>query len=159
MILALGVYLPSISSANTGEAYVGADLATMDDETGWKVFGGYGINENISVEAGYASYASEKDKGTGVKASITGFELGASLKLPLEGKLGIIGKAGITFWKLDFDGAGIYYDIEEDGNDFFIGVAGEYKVQNNLNIRGGVDKYIGDLDDARLSVGVIYKFK
>jgi hypothetical protein len=156
--LTIATAMPTITSAEGG-GYAGMDLGVTDEQTGYRFFGGFKINSTIAIEGGYISYLSEKDKATGIKLDMTGFEVGPTLQLPLQGKLDILARAGITFWKVELDGAGYLYNAEGKGNDFFVGIAGEYEVQNNVSIRAGLDKYVGDFDEVRMSAGVVYNFK
>lgn len=152
----------SIASANTGGSYVGGDFGSMDGENGWRVFGGYGINQNMSFEGGYASYYSEKgsDGVNTAKVGVNGFEVAGVYKNPLSGGISLLGKVGMSFWKSEVKLNSQRVNLlENDGKDFFIGFGLEYSIQNNIGIRGEMDLYQGDIDETRMSVGVVYNIK
>ena len=154
-VLAIGI--STTASANTGGAYVGGDFGSMDSENGWRIFGGYGINKNISFEGAYASYY-DKKSSSGAEASISAFEIAGVFKNPLNEQISLFGKAGMSFWKGEVknNGRKLY---DNDGKDFFFGGGLEYDIQNNIAIRGELNMYQGDIDETRMSMGVVYKIQ
>lgn len=154
----------SIASANAGDIYVGADLGTMNSETGYRLTGGYGINENISIEGSYISYAEDEEtyydgfSSVDVDVDITGFEIAGIYKFPLQDKITAFAKGGMSFWDAEASVSG-YGSASDDGSDLFIGGGVEYPLQNNLSLRGGIDLYLGDIDENRLYGGLTYDIK
>jgi hypothetical protein len=79
--------------------------------------------------------------------------------MPLQDKITAYGKGGMTFWEYDVKGTSLFNNGELDGSDLFLGAGVEYPLQNNLNLRGGIDLYLGDFDDTRINAGITYRVK
>jgi OOP family OmpA-OmpF porin len=131
--------------------YVGGEVGTFDiedeDDTAFKITGGYQINRTFAAEVSYGNFF---DKG-GVE--ITGFELVGVATFPLANKFSAYGKLGFLMWEAEGFGQ------SEDGTDLTFGLGVQYDVTNKLGIRAGWQRYDADDSDADLfSLGVIYRF-
>lgn len=133
--------------------YIGGDVGSADvgpeDDTSFRIFGGYTINRNFSAELGYGMLF---DKG-GVE--ITSLELSGVASYPLTNNFSIFGKLG--FARVTVEALG----IDDDDTDLTYGLGVQYDVSRNLGIRGQWQRYKQDVlvDDVDvLSVGVIYRF-
>jgi hypothetical protein len=133
--------------------YVGADVgsfdsdAVNDDDTAFKILGGYQINRNIAAELAYGMLY---DKGG---FEITTWELSGIYSLPLGNKFSVFGRLGFAMW--DAEGGG----FSRDGTDLLFGLGGQYDLTNKLGIRLQWTRYDVDDEDADLfSLGVIYRF-
>lgn len=110
-----------VTMADMDGGAIDADLATLglttrttvdDQDFGFKVFGGYRFNRNIAIEGAYTNFgkfSSHTDvlaggSGTG-KGEWTPWSLNVSGVgiIPLGETFEIFGRAGASFWNLDFD--------------------------------------------------------
>jgi OOP family OmpA-OmpF porin len=129
-------------------AYVGLDVGQTDvgpeDDTGWKIFGGYRFNQNIAAELGYGLLF---DKG-GVE--LTSLEAVAVGMFPLANQFSIIGKLGFAMLEADPGG---------DETELTYGIGAQYDVTRNLGVRLQWQRYSTDPDDIDfISIGVLWKF-
>ena len=132
--------------------YVGGDIAKVEveseDDTGFRILGGYEINRTFAAELGYTSLF-DKD---GVE--VTAFELVGIGKFPVANSFSVFGKLGLAMWDAEIDGVG-----SDDGTDLTYGVGVQYDLTSRLGIRGQLQWYDVDEADADvISVGVIYRF-
>lgn len=115
--------------------------ASIDDEdTLWKLFGGYRMNDHVAFEAAYADLGSY-DVTTTVTAPFAArnhgeFDATALLVdvvgiLPFADRYEVFGKVGLAVWEIGVDvsgtagGARVSPDFDDDGSDFHyaVGVA------------------------------------
>jgi len=158
------------SSPNTGNpVYVGGSLglSTADDfcnksescnesDLSWKVFAGYDINSSLSIEAGYNSLGTISSS-TNV-SEVSGLELAAVGKMPLNNQVGVFGKAGLFKWTADNN------DGERSAIDIMYGIGADYKINDNVSIRGEWESF-NDIetksnqtsDIQMISAGVTYR--
>lgn len=99
-----------------------------DSDMGWKLFAGYDLSERLAVEGGYASLG--KYSGTGATSEVSGFELSAVGKMPLNDQIGLFGKAGLFKWTAD------NHDGERSATDVLFGAGVDYKYNTNTSLRG-----------------------
>jgi len=137
------------ATANTGW-YIGGDIGNAeigsDDDTAWRILGGYQINRNFAAELGYSSLL---DKG-GVEA--TAWELVGIGSYPLGNQFSIFGKLG--FARVEVDAAG----TSTDKTELTYGLGAQYDLTPKFGIRGQWQRYDTDNEVDVLSVGVIYRF-
>ena len=132
--------------------YVGGDIGKVDiedeDDTGWRIVGGYKINRNFAAELGYSSLF---DKG-GVE--VTAWELVGIASFPVANQFSVFGKLGFAMWDVD---AGVFGS--DDGTDLTFGLGVQYDFTPKLGLRGQWQRYdVSDADADVFSVGVVYKF-
>jgi len=168
----------SIAAAGAGDTYVGFSLGNVsqdesgvdiDDAIGWKIFGGYALNDVLAVEGGYTSfgdadYTIPSIFAPGVSASLetTGFEIAAVGNFPVNSQFSLFGKVGLLAWdsEASASGPGGSASDSETGTDVFFGVGGQYEISGNLAIRGSWERYTldGDLDIDFLSASAVFGF-
>lgn len=150
------------------------DLNFDENDTAWKIFGGYNWKLtalNLGVEGGYVNFGSpnqtfDVDIGGGqivpVNLAIepTAINLWGTAGFDL-GLLDIYGKLGMVFWDVDFvaSAAGDSESIGDDGNDIGYGIGGRLNF-GNLGIRLEYEIYdIEDSDDVSMwSLGAEWRF-
>ncbi len=158
----------SIATAGPGDTYAGIsignaspDSSGFDSAIGWKIFGGYEINEILAVEGGYTSFG-EMDGPTilGFSTSVepTGYEIAAVGNFPINSQLSLFGKVGLLAWdfKANINGLG---SNSTTGTDAFYGLGGQYEISGNLAVRASWERYtIEDGDIDFLSASAVFGF-
>lgn len=154
-----------------------APLSCDDKDTGYKIFGGYQINENFGAELGYVNLGKatfsgvDPSLGAGpVSANIKakGFEVLGVGTVPLADKLSAYGKLGFFRWDLDASvtvGA-TSGSLSESGTDVTYGIGLKYDFAKNIGARLewqrykdlGKDATTGKSDVDLFSLGVVFKF-
>ena len=147
-------------SATTGW-YIGGDFGQtdvedIDEDTSWKILGGYQINRTFAVELGYANLF---DKSiSGVDVEVTAWDLVGVASFPLGDKFSVFGKLGFAMWDAEASLPG-FGSVSDDGTDLTFGVGLQYDVSRNLGIRGQWQRYDVEGDADLLSIGLIYRFQ
>ena len=131
--------------------YVGLDIGQTDvgdeDDTGFKIFGGYQFHRNIAAELGYGLLF---DKG-GVE--VTSLEAVAVGIFPLANQFSIYGKLGLAMLEAEVEGFG-----SEDETEITWAIGAQYDVTRNLGVRLQWQRYETDDSIDFLSIGVLWKF-
>lgn len=132
--------------------YVGGDFGKVDiedeDDTGWRIVGGYQINRNFAAELGYSSLF-DKD---GV--DLTAWELVGIAAFPVANQFSVFGKLGLAMWDVDAGALG-----SDDGTDLTFGLGVQYDFTPKLGLRAQWQRYdVSDADADVYSVGIVYKF-
>ncbi len=130
--------------------YAGLDVGQADiedeDDTAFKLYGGYQFHRNIAAEIGYSRLL---DKG-GVK--VTAIEVVAVGIFPVANQISILGKLG--FANVDFKGPG----GSTDSTDLTYGVGVQYDFNRNLGARAQWQRYDSEAEVDLFSIGIVYKF-
>jgi OmpA-OmpF porin, OOP family len=131
--------------------YIGAEVGQADfgseDDTAFKIIGGYQFHRNIAVEAGYGMLFDKE------AAEVTALELVAVGMFPVMDKLSVIGKLGFAQVEVEAPG------FSDDSIELTYGIGLQYDFLRNLGARVQWQRYDSDLDNADvLSVGIVYKF-
>ena len=143
-------------------------LGSCDDtDTGFKVTGGYKINDYLGMEIFYADLGEIDAKGTfmgspvSAEAELDGF--GASLmgSYPMAENVSLYARVGVIEWDADIDvgvsGLGSASE-DDDGTDGVYGVGVQYLFGEQLGVRLEWERY--DLDDEvdMISLGLAWFF-
>ncbi|HEY5810899.1 MAG TPA: outer membrane beta-barrel protein [Povalibacter sp.] len=130
-----------------------------DDDTAWKLFGGYRFNPYLSVEAAYIDFGAPSDRfdtsgsSGDYKVELSGFAPYIIGTLPL-GPVELFAKAGYYFYDVDvtadFDDLGDdVFSSSDSGEDFLYGVGIGATFFDHLNARLEYEKIdSNDVDDA-----------
>jgi OOP family OmpA-OmpF porin len=138
-----------------------------DEDTAWKILGGYQFNKNFAVEFGYTDLVEVSGGGAvgNFSTEATAFELVAVGMMPLADRFSVYGKIGMYRADVDASGTGIFGSVSESNTDLTFAVGVRYDFTRNLGVRAEWQKYqdvgggeIGESDVDVLSVGVIWKF-
>ncbi|WP_354622906.1 outer membrane beta-barrel protein [Psychromonas sp. MME2] len=149
------------AGASIGQSTIDAcsGLTSCDDEDiGWKIFGGWGVNSYLAFEASRVDFG-EIDgyiDGSKVSAEIDGWTVAAKGTLPLSEQFALFGKFGMIMW--DADGGDAASGIDDDGSDLLYGLGAEYMFTDQFSIVGEWEWYDIDEDVDLFSVGVLYRF-
>ena len=156
--------------------------STLDDEDdGFKVFAGFKVNPNISVEAQYVDFGEASlvmqnggsftaegttvinSTGSSATISIEGTSFGVGVLIGTDtGGLYPFVKVGLHSWDMDtsLSGANIATTtLSDDGTDFYYGVGASYDINETLSLRAEFETYDFDGEDVDLlSAGIAVKF-
>jgi OOP family OmpA-OmpF porin len=148
-----------------------------DDDTGFKLFGGYQFNDYLSVEGGYFELGNFDYRSTTTPAGaqygnldVDGWNLDLVGTLPLTPKLSALARFGFNFADTgsSFRGTGAasspQRSIREDNNNYKYGLGLQYAFTEAFDMRLEAERYRvdeasgskGDVD--MLSLGVVYRF-
>ncbi len=151
-----GLYIGgSVGDSRFSDDVMGG-AATDRNGTGHKLYGGYAINRNFSIEAGVArlgkvTSAADEVKGRGLFVDAVGV-------MPLANNFSLLARVGVFNGKLDSTLAG-----DERGTNVKFGAGVEYAINKNISVRGEWERYrfdaLGVKPDADLySIGLNYRF-
>jgi hypothetical protein len=138
----------------------GVPSSIDEDDTAFKVFGGYNFDLpsiNLGVEAGYVDFGKpDVDTNLGeLLFDLTGINLWGIAGFEA-GPVDIFGKLGFIAW--DVDASLLDESISGSGSDIGYGLGIGFNV-GPVQIRGEYEVYdIEDADLSMLSLGVVYQF-
>jgi OmpA-OmpF porin, OOP family len=145
---------------------VPAGLSCDDEDTSWKILGGYQINRNFSAELGYSNLGEITASGPGGSLSIesNAWELVGVGSYPLSNQLSVYGKLGLYRAEVELTST-VGISGDETATDLTYGVGLRYDFTPTIGVRGEWQRYgdvgggsTGEGDVDVLSVGVIFKF-
>jgi OmpA-OmpF porin, OOP family len=138
------------SMATVPNFYVGLDVGQTDadteDDTGFKIFGGYQFHQNIGAEVGYGLLF-DKDS-----VEVTSLEAVAVGMFPLGNNFSLIGKLGFAMLTLEAPG------VDEDETELTWAIGAQYDFTRNLGARLQWQRYEADEKLDFLSIGVVWRF-
>jgi opacity protein-like surface antigen len=155
-------------SADQPHFYVGAGAAINDNATtgdtrvGGKVFGGYQIDPNWGVEAGYTQFDKQDVTAGGVNGEVKGNSsyVAGTYTIPFNERFSGYGKLGISNSERKFDGAGT--QVKDTDTGVYAGLGVQYKLNQNLALIGEYERYGKDKDFGAkadvVTVGLKYGF-
>lgn len=130
--------------------YVGVEAGQSDagneDDTGFKIFGGYQFHRNIAAELGYGLLF---DK-SGVE--VTAIELVAVGMWPINNQFSIIGKLGFANVDVETSLGG------DDKTELTYGIGVQWDFSRNLGLRALWQRYDTDEEVDWIAVGVQWRF-
>jgi OOP family OmpA-OmpF porin len=150
MIVSTGALAQAMSMATVPNFYAGAEVGQADfgtdDDTAFKILGGYQFHTNIAAEIGYGMLF---DKNS---AEVTSLEAVAVGIFPLANQFSIIGKLGFA-----------NVDVEtpvgsDDKTELTYGVGVQYDFNRNLGLRAQWQRYDTDEEVDLISIGAVWRF-
>lgn len=169
-ILAAMLSVSPVVYAGKGDSYFGVSLgsASSDDSAydsamSWKIFSGYTVNQNLSLEIGYISFG-EMDgpvqpSGKTKTLSSSGFDFSAIGSYPFAGQFAVFGKLGFLVWGSKWSNSGPTSGTVSTGDtDLFYGLGGRFDLSNRIGFQAAWERYTLDDDNDVLSVGFSYRF-
>ena len=167
MLLAMGMTGSAVAEtgfyagASVGQATIDAcdGVVNCDDEdTGWKIFGGWELNPNIALEAAWVDLGevSGTVAGSTVSGEADGFVFDVRGTLPLNDQFGVFAKVGLIDWEIE--GGGAVAGFEDDGTDLMYGVGAQYMFTEQFGIVGEWEFYDTEDEADLLSIGALIKF-
>lgn len=163
----------------TSAAVGGQSTSVSIDDTnlGWKVYGGYSLNKNIGIEAGFVDFQ-DVVSNTGFTLPTArsvytdqkheAWTLAAVGTLPIFKDISLIGKLGMASWKSKMKAQRIVPGaltqaaaeiVGKEGADLFYGAGLGYEILDGLSLRAEWERF--DIDDQNvdlLSAGFTVKF-
>jgi len=178
----IGQFSTEIDQVNLGDEAASIDFD--DDDTGFKIFGGYQFLPWLGAELGYVdggtasqSY-SDPDLGSAkIEVDISAFTVAAVGTLPIGDMFELYGKLGMAFWEGDLalSVSGVLCDelvaigescsdsADDDGEDFYYGIGAGINIGEQFNVRieyeiFEIDPQDVDADANFLSASAVYRF-
>jgi len=150
-----------MSGGMASNLYFGVQLANAnydevdDSSAAFGLFGGFHLNEVLSIEAAYNDFG--KAEKAGLKAEASALSLGMVGKLPIKTDFTLFGKVGLAAWDVDVSPG----SFSDSGTDVYFGIGADYDISGTAAVRFGIDKYTmsGDIDEdvTSFSIGFMYK--
>ena len=164
-VLAVSAFGAGVQTASAEGFYAGAGIGQStakinggfkDDDIGFKIFGGYGFNQNLAVEIEYLDGGTAKDEGFDLET--TGFGVSALGSLPLSDAFSLFARLGYGSWeaklKDDFGNS-----AKDDDEELFYGLGAGFNVTPQFQVRlewEGVDVSGGSFNT--IGVNGVFKF-
>lgn len=168
------------SSIDTGVSALTGTASLDEDDTGFKLFGGYRLTKNISIEGFYSDFGEASLTGNNgdtftyggavytftannVKVTAEGTALGVAgvFNMPLSKDFSAHAKLGLMHW--DADGT-VTADagsaaLSDDGTDIYYGLGATYNFTKNIGVAVELERYDFDNEDVDLiSANFVYSF-
>jgi len=130
--------------------YAGAELGSTrfagDDDTAFKLLGGYQFNRNVAAEGAWSQLFDKNG------AEITAFELVAIGAFPVAEKLAVTGKLGLANAYIESPA------IDQEKVELTYGVGVQYDFTRRIAVRGQWQRYDTEEKIDLLSIGAIVRF-
>lgn len=155
----------SAGVANTDEC----NFAYCDEwDTGWKIFGGFEVNEYISMEVGYADLGTVGYGAAGSRET-NGMIMQAIGTYALNPSFILIGRGGMNILNTEVNGVVADTPVNNAGDtdvSWSLGLGAQYNLTQSVGLRVEWERFfeVGDPDDTGeadidlISAGVVYKF-
>lgn len=131
-----------------------ADLGP-DEDTAFKIFGGYQIDRTFSVEFGFTDLGDVSSGG--VTAEADALELIGVARLPLTDKrFSLYGLLGLA--KVEVESSVFGFRVSDDSTELTIGLGLQYEISPKAAVRGQWQRYDTNQEIDVLSIGFVYKF-
>lgn len=160
----LGLGAGAATMQDEGEALAGS-TSFDDEDTGWKLFGGWRFHRYGAVELAYVDFGEFTGEGplrnnweaSGINASVLGV-------WPLPNRFSLFGKIGATYWDVENNFTGGSGD--DNGTDFSYGVGAQYDFTDRVGARVewerfqdvGEEGVTGTSDLDLISASVVFHF-
>ena len=149
-------------AAHPGQSYFGFNIGTADDvlldqeDTGFKIYGGFRFSRNFSGEIAYVDFGEYNDGGNLVQQYGLAFNMVGYI--PFSDSAELMIKAGLFDWTYD-DGFSYF---GETGTDLTYGIGLQLNLADDLSIRAEYEEFLdiaapgGDVSLA--SAGLTFHF-
>lgn len=140
-----------------GDLFFGATSCDEDD-TGFKIFGGFKFNQFVAAEIGYVDLGEVSASAPGISATAEadGFQFVAVGSYPIE-QFSLLGKIGLFAW--DAEVSSNLGNFDDDGTDIMFGLGGAFHISPQLTVRGEWEIFDVDGDDIDLfSASIVFNF-
>lgn len=166
-----------IRSGLQSGGFTSSTLVDDDRSTGYKIFGGYQLNQNFAVEGGYFDLGKFGYTATTVPAGtlngsmkVRGLNLDLVGTLPVTEKFSVFGRVGVNYAQTrdSFSGTGAVNvtnpNPRKNDTNYKAGLGLQYAFTDSLAMRVEAERYrindaVGNKGDVDLySVGLVYRF-
>ena len=144
---------------------------TCDDESnGWKIYAGYDMTKYFGIELAYADAGEAKLVASSPSAGTLTINsklatAWAKLELPLGAHFSLLGKAGLNYFKADYERSGSFAAMNsgDDGLEPSLGAGASFNFTKNLALRAEWERFndaagYGDGNIELLSASVLFRF-
>lgn len=149
----------------------GPGVTCDDQDTAWKVFGGYQFHPNVAIELGYADLGEAKASGGGATFTdkATAWDLTGVGSWSFANQFSVYGRFGFYHGEVKSDASLVGFGSASDSKtttDITFGLGARYDITRNIGVRAEWQRY-ADMKDAAdgksdvdvLSIGVVYVFR
>jgi len=112
--------------------YCGPSSNCNEDDTAWKIYGGYKINDTVDAEISYTSIGDvtrEIGDGTRETSEVSALSISAVGKYKINDSVEALGKIGATRWSSDNS------DNDEDGFSLSYGFGAKVHLNETMKLR------------------------
>lgn len=111
--------------------YCGTSSSCNDDDTSWKVYGGYKINDTVDAEVSYVSIGDVTREGVAGRetSEVSALSISAVAKYEINDSVEALGKIGATRWISDNS------DNDEDGFSLSYGFGAKVNLNESMKLR------------------------
>lgn len=116
-------------------------LSCDKSDTAFKVYGGYALSPELSVEVAYTDFGQIKIGGVAGLAEATAWSVVAAYRLSLATDLVGVGRLGLGIVSAEAraTNGGLSYRQESSGANLYAGLGLEYAVNKDFKVVGAVD--------------------
>ena len=171
-LISTGVMAQAYVSGAVGQSHVNADcsgIASCDNnDTAYKVTGGYTFGNGLAAELGYISFGKAKASNPGISAELKaeGVTLGVAYRAALSPKWGLTVRGGVVSMKTTISGSIASVGSGSDSQtkaQAYVGIGASYAITSNLSVEAGADfsqaQFETEKGDVRaLTIGARYSF-
>lgn len=154
----------------------GVAVTVDNTDTGWKLYGGYQLNQNIGFEAAYvnlgsatanATYSTLAGSPVQTNTDADGYLLSVVGSLPLGDKFAVFGKLGAFVWSAEASATTSLgpVSLSGDGTDLAFGLGANWKINKSIGLRAEWERFqnlsvdgSNERDVDLLSLGATYRF-
>lgn len=163
----------AIGQSKSDETCDEVSISCDDNDSAWRIFGGYQFNRHFAAELGYADLgtpASASGTISGVpvvvRTEVKAWDLVAVASYPID-RFSIYAKLGLYRAETDSTGtvAGVPRSVSDTNTDITFGLGAGFDITKNLRVRGEWQRYkdVGGDNGGEdqvdvLSVGLLWRF-
>lgn len=147
-----------------------ADIDELDEEdTSWKIVGGYRFSRNFAAEVGYIDFGKTRLSAGGefLELKANAIEVVGVGSMPVADRFSVYGKLGVFRGEVkanfNLPSLGLGSGTEKDtSTELTFGFGASYDATRNISVRGEWQRYqdVGDATDIDvLSLGVLFRFQ
>jgi OOP family OmpA-OmpF porin len=164
-----GFYIGGSVGQSTADCNATARTSCDDEDTAWKIFGGYQFNRNFAAELGYSELGEVSSSGPfSTKVDSKLWDLVGVGSIPLGNNFSLYGKLGA--YRADAElSSSVGVSGDKSTTDLTYGLGARYDFTRNFGVRAEWQRYqgievpstavtSGDSDIDVLNIGALWKF-
>ncbi len=174
LILACLAGASLMGAAQAEGAYIGAGVSAIklqgggdDYKASAKLFGGYDLDKNWGVEAGYINFGSSSSQFGPIKSSMDGYAtyLAGKAMMPINEQFSLIGKLGVSNVKSKLSNTGGVVgpsSVSQSRTNPYASIGAQYNLNKQVALTADVE-HIGEtrnfgVKSAAVTLGARYNF-